>query len=213
MGYAAPRPGCGPATAGPGRPPGPLTEHLMAPIDYRKLRRLLGQRAQLVEVLPAGEYAEMHLPGAVNIPLKTLDGATTAGRRLLLGYPLRPQPRAACRLATLGFTEVRQGGLARPQPRGAGHRRQRTRGRRARPHRRLAAPFCACHHRGDHAARPATSHHPRQQSSPTQMATYSVQSISLTCPDRGNTGTRDRPAPRAWRLNTLSEVSSRHILW
>ena len=51
----------------------------MAPIDYRKLRRLLGQRAQLVEVLPAGEYAEMHLPGAVNIPLKTLDGATTAG--------------------------------------------------------------------------------------------------------------------------------------
>lgn len=50
----------------------------MAPIDYPKLRRLLGQRAQLVEVLPTGEYAEMHLPGAVNIPLKTLDGATTA---------------------------------------------------------------------------------------------------------------------------------------
>ncbi|MGH3823190.1 MAG: rhodanese-like domain-containing protein [Pseudonocardiaceae bacterium] len=51
----------------------------MAPIDYPELRRLLGQHAQLVEVLPAEEYAEMHLPGAVNIPLKTLDAATTAG--------------------------------------------------------------------------------------------------------------------------------------
>jgi CBS-domain-containing membrane protein len=36
-----------------------------------------------------------------------LPGSTAhAGRRLLLGCPLRPQPRAACRLATLGFTEV-----------------------------------------------------------------------------------------------------------
>ena len=51
----------------------------MARIDYPGLRRLLDQRAQLVEVLPAEEYAQMHLPGAVNIPLKTLDAATTAG--------------------------------------------------------------------------------------------------------------------------------------
>jgi rhodanese-related sulfurtransferase len=29
-------------------------------------------------VLPAGEYAAMHLPDAVNIPLKTLDAAATA---------------------------------------------------------------------------------------------------------------------------------------
>ena len=28
--------------------------------------------AQLVEVLPASKYAEEHLPGAVNIPLKEL---------------------------------------------------------------------------------------------------------------------------------------------
>lgn len=49
----------------------------MASIDYPQLRRLLDDGAQLVEVLPAGEYAEMHLPGAVNIPLKTLDAATT----------------------------------------------------------------------------------------------------------------------------------------
>jgi len=29
--------------------------------------------AQLVEVLPAQEYEEEHLPGAISIPLKTLD--------------------------------------------------------------------------------------------------------------------------------------------
>lgn len=51
----------------------------MTPVLYPKLRRLLDDGAQLVEVLPAGEYTEMHLPGAVNIPLKTLDAATTTG--------------------------------------------------------------------------------------------------------------------------------------
>lgn len=51
----------------------------MTTIGYAELRRLLDQGAQLVEVLPVDEYAEMHLPGAVNIPLKTLDAATTAG--------------------------------------------------------------------------------------------------------------------------------------
>lgn len=34
--------------------------------------------AQLVEVLPEKEYAEEHLPGAVNIPLKMLDEDTVA---------------------------------------------------------------------------------------------------------------------------------------
>jgi rhodanese-related sulfurtransferase len=51
----------------------------MTAVLYPALRRLLDDGAQLVEVLPAGEYTEMHLPGAVNIPLKTLDAATTAG--------------------------------------------------------------------------------------------------------------------------------------
>lgn len=51
----------------------------MTPVPYPALRRLLDDGAQLVEVLPAGEYTEMHLPGAVNVPLKTLDAATTAG--------------------------------------------------------------------------------------------------------------------------------------
>jgi rhodanese-related sulfurtransferase len=51
----------------------------MATIGYPTLRRLLDEGAQLVEVLPVDEYDEMHLPGAVNIPLKTLDAGTTAG--------------------------------------------------------------------------------------------------------------------------------------
>ena len=46
------------------------------PIDRDHLRQLLGGAAQLVEVLPAEEYVEEHLPGAVNPPLKQLDGRT-----------------------------------------------------------------------------------------------------------------------------------------
>ena len=30
-------------------------------------------------MLPRDEYVEEHLPGAINIPLKELDGETTAG--------------------------------------------------------------------------------------------------------------------------------------
>ena len=40
--------------------------------------RLLAQGGQLVEVLPEAEYAELHLPSALNIPLKQLGGDTTA---------------------------------------------------------------------------------------------------------------------------------------
>ena len=47
-------------------------------IDLPRLRSLLDAGAQLVEVLPAAEYAAQHLPHAVNIPLKTLDASTTA---------------------------------------------------------------------------------------------------------------------------------------
>lgn len=48
-------------------------------IDLAQLKRLLDQDAQLVEVLPPAEYAEEHLPGAINLPLKNLD-ATAAAR-------------------------------------------------------------------------------------------------------------------------------------
>jgi len=44
------------------------------------LRLLREEQAQLVEVLPPDEYADEHLPGAINIPLKALDRETT--RRL-----------------------------------------------------------------------------------------------------------------------------------
>ena len=42
-------------------------------VDRDEVRRLLALGAQLIEVLPAEEYAEEHLPGALNIPLKELD--------------------------------------------------------------------------------------------------------------------------------------------
>ena len=47
-------------------------------IDLECLRRLLDRGAQLVEVLPEDEYAWGHLPGAVHIPLKTLDARSTS---------------------------------------------------------------------------------------------------------------------------------------
>jgi rhodanese-related sulfurtransferase len=43
------------------------------PIDRDHVQQLLAQGAQLVEVLPEAEYEYEHLPGAINIPLKTLD--------------------------------------------------------------------------------------------------------------------------------------------
>ena len=42
-------------------------------ITREDVQRLLADGAQLVEVLPAEEYNEAHLPGAINIPLKKLD--------------------------------------------------------------------------------------------------------------------------------------------
>lgn len=50
------------------------------PIDRDEVQRLVAAGAQLVEVLPREEFEEEHLPGAVSIPLKTLDAETT--RRL-----------------------------------------------------------------------------------------------------------------------------------
>ena len=48
------------------------------PIDREGLQRLIDEeQAQLVEVLPAAEYEDEHLPGAINIPLKELDRETT----------------------------------------------------------------------------------------------------------------------------------------
>lgn len=48
----------------------------MREIELTELRRLLDRGDQLVEVLPADEYEDAHLPGAINIPLKQLDRET-----------------------------------------------------------------------------------------------------------------------------------------
>ncbi len=42
-------------------------------IDRDRLRSLVEAGAQLVEVLPAEEYREEHLPGAISIPLRQVD--------------------------------------------------------------------------------------------------------------------------------------------
>ena len=47
-------------------------------IDRDNVQRLMREGAQLVEVLPPTEFEEMHLPGAINSPLKSLNRETTA---------------------------------------------------------------------------------------------------------------------------------------
>jgi rhodanese-related sulfurtransferase len=47
-------------------------------VQLAEVKRLMDEGAQVVEVLPKQEYDEEHLPGAVNIPLKTLDARSTA---------------------------------------------------------------------------------------------------------------------------------------
>ena len=55
-------------------------------IDRDRLRGLLRDRAVLIDMLPAQEYEAEHIPGAINIPLKTLGRATT--RQLKSDRPL-----------------------------------------------------------------------------------------------------------------------------
>ena len=42
-------------------------------VDREQVQRLMGDGAQVVEVLPRAEYEDEHLPDAINIPLKELD--------------------------------------------------------------------------------------------------------------------------------------------
>lgn len=48
------------------------------PIDREQVRALMAKGARVVEVLPAEDYEEAHLPGAVSIPLKQLDARAAA---------------------------------------------------------------------------------------------------------------------------------------
>jgi rhodanese-related sulfurtransferase len=47
-------------------------------IGLNRLRALLADGAQLVEVLPAKEYGQAHLPGAINLPLGELHESDVA---------------------------------------------------------------------------------------------------------------------------------------
>lgn len=83
-------------------------------IDIEQVERLLrDDDAQLVEVLPAAEYEEEHLPGAVSIPLKELGeraGAELDPERPVIVYCwdwlCDMSPRAAARLAGMGVSRV-----------------------------------------------------------------------------------------------------------
>jgi rhodanese-related sulfurtransferase len=46
---------------------------MVTSIDRQRVQQLISQGALVVEVLPAAEYLDEHLPGAINIPLKELD--------------------------------------------------------------------------------------------------------------------------------------------
>ena len=52
---------------------------MATPIYLEQLEELIGSGAQVVEVLPEDDYAPVHLPGAINLPLRQLDAqAATA---------------------------------------------------------------------------------------------------------------------------------------
>jgi rhodanese-related sulfurtransferase/CBS domain-containing protein len=82
-------------------------------IDRDHVQQLMAQGAQLVEVLPAEEYAEAHLPGALNLPLKNLNHKTVEQlerERPVIVYCYDFQcdlsPRSAARLESLSFKYV-----------------------------------------------------------------------------------------------------------
>ena len=54
-------------------------------ISRERVRLLMDEGAQIVEVLPAREYGDDHLPGAINLPLRRIE---TEARQVL--DPSRP---------------------------------------------------------------------------------------------------------------------------
>lgn len=51
---------------------------MVTEIQLDETRELIQQGAQVIEVLPPAEFEEEHLPGAINIPLKSLNEATAS---------------------------------------------------------------------------------------------------------------------------------------
>ncbi len=58
----------------------------MRDIDRREVQDLIEKGAQVVEVLPADEYEEDHLPGAINLPLRKIE--THAAQQLDKNRPV-----------------------------------------------------------------------------------------------------------------------------
>jgi rhodanese-related sulfurtransferase len=54
-------------------------------ISREQVRLLMDEGAQIVDVLPARQYSEDHLPGAVNLPLRRIE---TEAKQIL--DPSRP---------------------------------------------------------------------------------------------------------------------------
>lgn len=48
-------------------------------LDRHGAQRLHADGARFLDVLPAAEFAESHIAGATNVPLKQLDRETTVG--------------------------------------------------------------------------------------------------------------------------------------
>ena len=83
-------------------------------IDRHEVKRLMDSGAQVVEVLPASEYEDDHLPGALNLPLTQLDEPRAPARldrdRPVVVYCFDGQSdlsaRAAWRLEAMGYGPV-----------------------------------------------------------------------------------------------------------
>ena len=82
-------------------------------IDRHQVQRLVGTGAQVVEVLPRHEYDDEHLPGALHLSLKHLNGRAAEAldkARPVIVYCWDAlcdmSPRAAWRLERLGLNPV-----------------------------------------------------------------------------------------------------------
>jgi rhodanese-related sulfurtransferase len=58
----------------------------MREVDRHEVLELLERGAQVVEVLPADEFEEEHLPGAINLPLRKIE--TDASSELKRDQPV-----------------------------------------------------------------------------------------------------------------------------
>jgi rhodanese-related sulfurtransferase len=58
-------------------------------INREQVRRFMDEGAQIVDVLPAREYGEEHLPGAINLPLRRIEAEAVSAldpRRPIVVY-------------------------------------------------------------------------------------------------------------------------------